>query len=966
MPYILPDPPIKTDPKTGKIIGARYVPEAETERNPNAVEGDPEKAKEILTAFGFPQGADAVDIAQAGGNPMSAIMSGNVKNQGSSSKVEPKDTSATSGDVGDDGMTDAERGAGAGAYSNDAQASAEKTTALGKNILYDYASVNYIVTFGCLTPDELNKPDSTYRISGPSPEHTILRSSGRRVEKRTKTLAERRFNLTPNYYIDDIEIETYIAPNPRSRQTNFWNFNFTITEPYSMGQLLQSMQVCAKHAGYDNYLKSPWLIMIEFVGWDDDGNSHYTGVKKLLPLSLIGVEFNVDTEGSKYTFNATAYNDVAFTDSVQSITKDFTITGRTVKEALQSGLNSLATHINTEQLRQRQNTESKAEVDEYMIVFPTASSSRALEFATVGTSGSEINKATSGDLAFKEFDDTAVEQAFETGSEGYEQDNSDFGARIIEQKRSFVQDRLGYSVKRGKLSENIKSVLANPALPANAVGQGKLAPLDGLAAGNIPFGLQEFAWDKESGLLKRGATVIDPQKRTITFKSGTKIQKIIEEIVLLSDYGQNILNSDRVDHLGRSPWFRIESSVYIVDDKKSENVYGRKPRIYMYRVVPYMVHRSKFQMPNDPPPGMDELMKQAARQFDYMYTGKNNDILKFDINFDMAFYEALQVDSGNTRSGGTQSGGIVNEDASVEPTGSGETVPADFASEAKRVNDDQSDAVGAFDDTTAIQVARAFNEAIINSNASMISIEMEILGDPYFIADSGVGNYNSDGTNYPNINSDNTINHQNGEVDIMLNFRTPIDIGDGEGYQFDGASMGLESFSGLYQVLTVTNRFSENVFTQTINGIRRKNFELSKFENEQERKALEIEKRREKALQTEGLTQEEIDFINADLNMDGKLSVSEAATAQISPEDAQRLAQGKAGKTVLATTEEQKKNQALGTSPPPGTGSIDAAQSTATSSNTETVTPPSTVPNRTGGSGTANIDRYYRYGNNNR
>ena len=42
---------MKTDPKTGKIIGAKYVPDAEVE-NPNQAEGDPEKAKEILRAFG--------------------------------------------------------------------------------------------------------------------------------------------------------------------------------------------------------------------------------------------------------------------------------------------------------------------------------------------------------------------------------------------------------------------------------------------------------------------------------------------------------------------------------------------------------------------------------------------------------------------------------------------------------------------------------------------------------------------------------------------------------------------------------------------------------------------------------------------------------------------------------------------------------------------------------------------------
>ena len=951
MPYILPDPPIKTDPKTGKIIGAKYVSEAELEAKNPQPEGDPEKAKEMLRAFGWPQGADMIDTAQAGGNPLAS----NVNIQGSSSKVEPKDSGATAGDslTSEDAMSygDLEDFA----YGEQSV----KTKGLGTNILEDFASFNNVFTFGCLTPDELNKPDSTYRVFGPQAKHIILESSGR-VNPRVKTQAETKYGVTPNYFIDDVEIMSVIAPNPKSRQTNFFNFSFTIREPYSMGQLLQSMQVVAKSAGYDNYLKSPWLIMIEFVGFDDEGKRHYTGVKKLLPIQLISVEFNVDTEGSVYTFQATRYNDVAFSDDIQSIRKDFTITGSTVKEALQTGLNSLATHLNTELLKEKQKSESKAEVDEYIFIMPTDITSQALESAI--RVPQDIGKATTGDLEFREFSDDNVETLFETGSEGYEQDNSDFGARIVDQKRSFIQDRLGISVTRGKLSENIKSVVANPGIPSNAVGSAKLAPVEALDSGNIPFGLQEFAYNKESGLLERGRTVIDPKKRTITFKAGMKIQRIIEEIILLSDYGQDILNKDRVDKYGRSPWFSIESSVYLVDDKKSENVYGRKPRIYVYRIIPYQVHRSKFQMPNDPPPGLTNLERQVARVYNYMYTGKNNDILNFDLNFDMAFYEAIQVGS-DKRDSGTSGSGTTKVNQQVVNTGYGEQRPAITASEMRAVNLDLGETAGAFDETTAIQVARAFNEAIVNGSVSMITLDMEIKGDPYFIADSGVGNYNADGTDFFNVNEDNSVDYQGSEVDIMLNFRTPIDIGDGEGYQFDGASMGLKDFSGLYQVLSVTNNFKENMFTQTLSCVRKKNYELADYEDQQNQKRLEIEKRREKALATEGLTQEEIDFIKADRNMDGKLSVSEASEAGISREDAQRLAQGKAGKTVLATTEEQKKNQALGTSP---TASGSGVSPTAAGETSGSSTPENTVPARTGGDGRAIIDRYYRYGNNNR
>jgi len=382
-------------------------------------------------------------------------------------------------------------------------------------------------------------------------------------------------------------------------------------------------------------------------------------------------------------------------------------------------------------------------------------------------------------------------------------------------------------------------------------------------------------------------------------------------------------------------------------------------------------------MPNDPPPGFDKLKSQAARQFDYLYTGMNNDILNFDIKLDNAFYEALAIDVGNDRSEGSKGSGTVKKEAQVVMTGTGEERPAITASEMKEVNEDLADSAGAFDETTAIQVARQFNEAIVNSSTNLLSIDLEIMGDPYFITDSGVGNYNSDGTNFINISADNSISYQGSEVDIIINFRTPIDIGDGEGYQFDGPTMGLESFSGLYQVISVTNIFSGNVFTQQMRCIRRKNYELSKFKEDKDGKAAEIEAKRKKLLAQDGLTEEEIALIKADKNLDGKLSVSEAAAQNLSVSDAQNLAQGKKGKSTVPAQSARDGGNPGGAQTSAGSGTstttnqqqADNAQGTSTGSTSSSSSGSSTqktVPARTGGDGSAKIDRYYRYGNNNR
>jgi hypothetical protein len=104
---------------------------------------------------------------------------------------------------------------------------------------------------------------------------------------------------------------------------------------------------------------------------------------------------------------------------------------------------------------------------------------------------------------------------------------------------------------------------------------------------------------------------------------------------------------------------------------------------------------------------------------------------------------------------------------------------------------------------------------------------MEIWGDPYYIADSGMGNYNaSEIAGAMNITADGSIDYQYSEVDVLINFRTPLDIGNDGLMKFP--SLGTEpvgSFSGLYQVLFVKNKFSSNNFTQELEMVRRRNQE---------------------------------------------------------------------------------------------------------------------------------------------
>lgn len=98
---------------------------------------------------------------------------------------------------------------------------------------------------------------------------------------------------------------------------------------------------------------------------------------------------------------------------------------------------------------------------------------------------------------------------------------------------------------------------------------------------------------------------------------------------------------------------------------------------------------------------------------------------------------------------------------------------------------------------------------------------MDIVGDPYYLTGNGLGNYSSPADpRYMNINQDGSINYQNGEVDIAINFKTPLDINPSTGL-FNMAGKRIGEFSGLYKLRTITHKFKSGQFTQTIVAARR-------------------------------------------------------------------------------------------------------------------------------------------------
>ena len=669
-----------------------------------------------------------------------------------------------------------------------------------KNPLRSFNSCNAIFSLGVLTADSANNPSSTYIPNGA--DFTILRSGGGGIdEKRIQSIYDTVGNESGNteYFIDDFDMTAVVASNNKTGATQAINFSFSVKEPYSMGVFLQALQAAAFDAGFENYLQAPYLLELDFVGWNDEGGKPVAYSNRKLPFKLISIEFDVESGGSTYQVQCIPWNEQTFSNDVQELQDTISITGRDMLEILSVGEQSLSTVIN-DKLQHIANESCQPATDYYLIRFPT-------------TREGDIEKSYLRDASI-------TNQATVSDSEAQSSRKGDQAAETEESGVTAFFKRLGVDTSSSALLQTLKG---DSIQNLNKIGA-SLMISDFQEGGDNPFGLGLYAYDSEANVYKRNGVelTMSDELRTFKFTQGTPITKVIEELVLVSEYGRTALN--RVDSKGEIDWFRIESKCYIIDDREYENATGETPKIYVYDVVPYKVDASRFSAPNQANAGLIQKAKHTVKTYNYIYSGTNEDVLGFDIKFNAAFFQAIRMDMGQL-----SASDVVNDrekqtttprHPTLGPPRDGTGLPEGRTRSVMKTGNFNG---GSYNKQYGEELAKMFHNALINSKVDLITAELEIWGDPYFIPDSGVGNFTSPRGGSKNITASGSLDHQRNEIDIVVNFRTPVDYNQDGSMLFPGATVAVDSFSGVYQVIQVTSRISGNKFTQTLELVRRRN-----------------------------------------------------------------------------------------------------------------------------------------------
>jgi len=664
------------------------------------------------------------------------------------------------------------------------------------NPLRNHNGFNYVITLGALSQAENNFPE-TYRESGSFGTY-IIKSSGGDYANRYKVFDEGGDDA--EYYIDNLEIDAVVAPNPNTSVAMGTTIRFTVTEPYSMGNFVQAVVGAAQEKGFPNAIRAPFCLKIEFVGYDETGQLAQTYVQDpiFIPISIYNMSLNVTHNGSEYEVEAVANSEVGLNDQINSLNTTVSAVGGAVWEVCNGEDRSITAALN-QRIKNLEDEDVLAKGDRYIIAFPR--DLNGIKNAIAGLTPGVPETLTQEEQVRRERGIAERPDDLEGGTVVEE---------IVVPPSSSLFDVIdAYARDTSKMNEIGLSFITE----------------DTAEGGDHAQANPSETYNEETNTINRGSSDANVAEKAREHKFGQNesITSAIEKVVLRSRYAAEKATEESKPN-GTKQWFKIETQVYIDEVSVSESETGNPARIYVYNCIPYFPDEAKFLGTQERPANTQQLMDAAVKEYNYIYTGVNEDILEFDLTFNQAFQQTVMANYGqNSGASGSladvahNSGTDVNHGAGTNRNGAGgdEEVGAAIVEQTEMSH---GNAGGSRSQDIKLRVAEMFHDRLINQIADLVSAEMRIFGDPFWMTQQ-TGNYIGEEAG-PNITQDGTVNYMTNEVFVVVNFKTPLD------YQVSGATMEMpkvvKKFSGLFSCWAVTNHFSSGKFEQTLKLVRRR------------------------------------------------------------------------------------------------------------------------------------------------
>ena len=653
-----------------------------------------------------------------------------------------------------------------------------KLPSLVRNPMEIFTSHTILWTLACLTAEQFNNPPS-YRNSPGDLKNIVFASAGRFDSQRQNIFISSSVGAkAPEYYINNFVMKNVIGANEDTGNSNAVKFEFDIVEPHSMGLLLQSMQSAAINAQYLSYLdNAPFVLRMDIQGFNQLGQNLSTIKPKFFVLKLVGIKFSVNESGSTYKVDAVPYNHQGFSSAINTTYSDVKLfasgQGHVFDILARNGEGSLVNFLNKIEEKLKKDKEIN-EADVYVIQFPILSS----DWQSSAGNQEEIKKAT-------------------------------------------VNPNEKEKIKAASTS----TIKIDPQLlDQNSIASAGFG-FDQSSGGRPLFKRASDQYDEKTGVMIRDGMTIDPKQRAFQFAQAQSLTAIINQIILSSQYAQEALDPKHLTPQGFIKWFKLDVQMELL---KLDDLTGDYAKKITFRVVPYLVHQSIFSNATSAPIGYKELLKDVVKEYQYIYTGQNVDILSFNVQINNLFYAGSnpkqESDAAKTATQDQNTNEKLPSSTSTKK-GQAKEVQATNTGRSRPKRDPRLLAgyKGGSDQKSVEQnVAENFQQVFVSGNsADLVTIDLEILGDPYWLVDSGFNNYFASAASpTAQITDDGTMNYESGNVYIYLTFRTPIDVNTTSGL-YDFSQVGEESpFGGIYRIVLCENTFNDGNWKQKLKCVR--------------------------------------------------------------------------------------------------------------------------------------------------
>ena len=657
------------------------------------------------------------------------------------------------------------------------------------NPLSDYESYTYGLSLHLLSQTQYNNltqnPNTSY-----IPQNVLVASAGKNSNN-----FKRDPNFREDFYFDDFQMKTVVNITTRNRNSNLIECSFTIIEPVGFTFINRLVAAC-QGIGSANYLKQPYLLQIDFYGYKDGviAGTPIPNMSKYIPIALVSMKTRVSTKGTEYKIEAVPYNHQAFNQTHVVSPANFKIKALTVADMFGTG--QVTSNL----------TEAFATVQREQAVLDqlnTLKQNRNLDSREIRLINEQLATAAkpSGIFQVSGFCDAL---------------NSYFVSLKDVNKKITVTNE--YKV------EFFKEIGDSKLFPTTAPND-----VNNAAAGGSTTAAAKTAARAASGL---PVGTVEWNSGTFNIPMGMQIDKLIDYTVRNSDYIRRQLLVPELPDSGGKPfnpftantkdggplnWYKIVPKIKIKQYDFSRQQYAYE---ITFCVKPWTVNTKYPYTVQGRTPGY-------VKQYDWMYTGRNTEVIDLQIDFDMLYYQQLTAFPNAKAEGST--GGPIQKPAPTNP----DTPPPQFPLIPATAEALQPLAVtyvsNDYRQTTLPGAASAFGTAsgdlqrdlTSSSRGDMINIQLKIIGDPQLIKQDDLFYAQNISPPTSQLTPNNSLYYDGGELYVNIIFQSPIDYDESTGLAIPNlGNYTYNLFNGIYKIITVENNFRQGKFEQTLDLIR--------------------------------------------------------------------------------------------------------------------------------------------------